>query len=247
MKRKPLLLPVFLIWYTIGVILQVFFTVPEVLAFSKPLFLVFYAVSLIELIWLFEQKGRALLVGSVTVGVVTFFIEVLSVETGFPFGEYDYTSVLGPKLLGVPVTIALAWVGVLLNSLLMASQTNKWRRAVETGLWVVIIDLILDPVAIFESFWTWYNPGTLHYFNIPITNFISWFVIGAGLSLLFPLYHRPKQLHRSNVFIFQLMLLMFGLLAIKHGEMIVFGLSIFFIVLAEANYRHQFKQQRHVV
>lgn len=241
MKRKPILLPVFLVWYTIGVILQVFFTVPDALAFSKPLFLIFYSVSLIELIWVFEQKGKALLVGSAIVGVVTFFIEVLSVETGFPFGEYDYTSVLGPLVLGVPFTIALAWVGVLLNSLLIASQTSKWRRAIETGIWVVIIDLILDPVAIFESFWTWYNPGTVHYFNIPITNFVSWFVIGAGLSLLFPLYERPRPLARTNTLIFELMLLMFGLLSLKHDEIIVFGLSVLFILLAEGKYRYDYR------
>lgn len=244
MKRKPVLLPIFLVWYTIGVILQVFFTVPDALAFSKPLFLIFYSFSLVELIWIFEKKGLQLIIANAIVAIVTFFIEVLSVETGFPFGEYDYTTVLGPLVFGVPFTIALAWVGVLLNSLLLASQKNRWWRALETGFWIVVIDLILDPVAIFESFWTWYNPGAVHYFNIPITNFISWFIIGAVLSLLFPLYTRPKTLHRTNAFIYQLMLLMFGLLSLRHGEAVIFSLSILFILMAEGKYRYDYRQSQ---
>ena len=36
-------------------------------------------------------------------------IEALGVATGVPFGEYDYSGDLGPKLAGVPLVIPLAW------------------------------------------------------------------------------------------------------------------------------------------
>ncbi|PWU58349.1 carotenoid biosynthesis protein, partial [Micromonospora globispora] len=38
-----------------------------------------------------------------------FAIEALGVATGFPFGSYDYSGQLGPKLAGVPLIIPLAW------------------------------------------------------------------------------------------------------------------------------------------
>ena len=37
------------------------------------------------------------------------FFEVLSIRTGFPFGEYHYTHVLGPMVFDVPFIIPLAW------------------------------------------------------------------------------------------------------------------------------------------
>ena len=39
--------------------------------------------------------------------LVGFFVEVLGVNTGFPFGEYEYGSVLGPKVFETPLMIGL--------------------------------------------------------------------------------------------------------------------------------------------
>ena len=36
-------------------------------------------------------------------------IEAIGTATRFPFGDYTYTSVLGPAVLGVPILIPLAW------------------------------------------------------------------------------------------------------------------------------------------
>ncbi|SCF00583.1 carotenoid biosynthesis protein [Micromonospora chokoriensis] len=38
-----------------------------------------------------------------------FAIEAIGVATGVPFGSYDYSGELGPKLAGVPLIIPLAW------------------------------------------------------------------------------------------------------------------------------------------
>jgi len=40
------------------------------------------------------------------------FLESLSLSTGFPFGHYFFTGVMGPKLLQLPILLALAYVGV---------------------------------------------------------------------------------------------------------------------------------------
>jgi putative membrane protein len=47
-----------------------------------------------------------------TVVIITaggFAVEALGVATGFPFGAYSYSGALGPRLLGVPLVIPLAW------------------------------------------------------------------------------------------------------------------------------------------
>ena len=38
--------------------------------------------------------------------------ENLSILTGFPFGRYHFTNVMGPKLLNVPVLLGLAYIGM---------------------------------------------------------------------------------------------------------------------------------------
>jgi uncharacterized membrane protein len=38
--------------------------------------------------------------------------ESLSLRTGFPFGRYYFTDVMGPKILQLPVLLALAYLGI---------------------------------------------------------------------------------------------------------------------------------------
>ncbi|PZG08334.1 carotenoid biosynthesis protein [Micromonospora craterilacus] len=59
------------------------------------------------------------------VAVVTgggFAIEALGVATGFPFGSYDYSGQLGPKLAGVPLVIPLAWTWMAWPAWLVATR-----------------------------------------------------------------------------------------------------------------------------
>ncbi|WP_245751535.1 carotenoid biosynthesis protein [Amphibacillus marinus] len=233
---------IFLIWYTIGFILQVFFSVPEFLSFSKPVFLVLYACCLAELIWLQENSKQRFVISLLVVALSTYAVEVISVKTGFPFGSYHYSAALGPLLIGVPFTIALAWVGVLLNSLGISTQKGKFVRALETGIWIVVLDLILDPVAVSLNFWTWHEPGNFAYFDIPLSNFVTWFVLGALLSYLFPLYQKDKRRQRRITFIFQLMLLLFGMLAFRVGLTLIGFFSICFVILVEGRYRYDYRK-----
>ncbi|MDG4805338.1 carotenoid biosynthesis protein [Micromonospora sp. WMMD1120] len=73
-------------------------------------------VATVVLGWLLSV-GHALLsrgprVAAALVTVATgggFAIEAIGVATGVPFGSYDYSGELGPKLAGVPLIIPLAW------------------------------------------------------------------------------------------------------------------------------------------
>ena len=38
--------------------------------------------------------------------------EIMSLQTGFPFGRYYFTDVMGPKVFQVPVLLVLAYLGI---------------------------------------------------------------------------------------------------------------------------------------
>ncbi|TDC81318.1 carotenoid biosynthesis protein [Micromonospora sp. KC606] len=65
-----------------------------------------------------------------------FAIEALGVATGLPFGSYDYSGQLGPKLAGVPLVIPLAWTWMAWPAWLAAVRLTspaRPRRAARPG------------------------------------------------------------------------------------------------------------------
>ena len=111
--------------------------------------------------------------------------ELLGTSTGEPFGNYEYTSFLGYKILGdVPFSIPLSWFYVGFATYMighvLASQWNLRPRGIYAmvfGAWLLTVwDLVLDPAMAHESlsvkFWEWSETGS--YFGMPTQNFIGW-------------------------------------------------------------------------
>ena len=104
-----------------------------------------------------------------------WLIEVLGTNTGFPFGEYAYSDILGPSLFGTPVMIGVLWC-VLIRSAydLMGYITSSlFFKSILTGLSMVSLDVIIEPVAIELNFWQWTEP------EVPMENYLTWFVCSA--------------------------------------------------------------------
>ena len=57
----------------------------------------------------YRLRGTLIFMG-LCLGAGSFF-ESVSLRTGFPFGHYYFTDVMGPKLLKVPVLLVLAYLG----------------------------------------------------------------------------------------------------------------------------------------
>ncbi|PLT48221.1 carotenoid biosynthesis protein [Paenibacillus sp. FSL W8-1187] len=234
----------FLVWYAVGFVLQVFAEVPPALSFASGVFLVLYALSGLELLAV-RTGWRRLAVPALLIAAGTFAVEWVGTHTGFPFGEYVYTDELGRMLSGVPWTMGLAWIGVIAGGALLSGRTSRTRRALETGLWVVLLDLVLDPVAEARGFWDWAGGG--FYYGIPTANFVSWFIVGALLSLLLPAVSCGARERRLALRLYQLMLLLFGLLALRAGLTAAFVLSLFWIALAEGRVRLDSRRQERSV
>ena len=115
-----------------------------------------------------------------------FAIEAIGVATGFPFGTYDDSGRLGPKLLGVPLIIPLAWTWMAWPAWVAATRLTGRRaaRVVLAAVGLAAWDLFLDPQMVAEGYWTWRDPvpALPGVPGIPIGNYLGW--LGFALLLM---------------------------------------------------------------
>ena len=123
--------------------------------------------------------------------VISATAELTGTKTGWPFGGYEYTDFLGPKLLGrVPVAVPLSWFYMGLASFVLADAVvarRGWRHrtlwSIVLGTWLLTAwDLVLDPSMAapqmqYIHFWIWHESGP--YFGMPLRNLAGW--LGTGL------------------------------------------------------------------
>ncbi|MFI7661917.1 carotenoid biosynthesis protein [Micromonospora parva] len=177
-------------------------------------------VATVVLGWLLSV-GHALLsrgprVAAALVAVATgggFAIEAIGVATGVPFGSYDYSGELGPKLAGVPLIIPLAWTWMAWPAWLAAvrltggnaatadggaltaggSGSTVGRRVGRIALATVGLaawDLFLDPQMVAEGYWVWHDatPALPGLAGIPVSNYLGWLLFAVlMMSALRPL------------------------------------------------------------
>ena len=129
-------------------------------------------------------RAAAALVATATLG--GFAVEAIGVATGFPFGTYDYSGQLGPKLLGVPLIIPLAWTWMAWPAWLAALRLARGRpaRVLLAAAGLAAWDLFLDPQMVAEGYWSWQSPTPAlpGVPGIPIGNYLGW--LGFALLLM---------------------------------------------------------------
>ena len=102
--------------------------------------------------------GKGIAAFAIICLVVSNVIENIGVATGFPFGPYHYTDVLGPKLGYVPLMIGPAYLGVGYLSWVLATilvgDVKRGADAFQTfatpliGAFIMVLwDLSMDPSA----------------------------------------------------------------------------------------------------
>ena len=135
--------------------------------------------------------------------VVSNILENTSILTGFPFGHYYYTDLLGPKLFLVPLMIGpayvatgyLAWVlaNVLIGDLSRATSAFTTFAVPFVGAFLMVMwDLCFDPTfSTVRHFWIWQQGGG--YFGVPLTNYLGWFFTVYIFLQLFALVVRFRK------------------------------------------------------
>lgn len=135
--------------------------------------------------WWWWQGGRGFAL-ILVLSVYALCFESIAVATGVPYGWFEYASAFGGKVLGlVPWTVPFAWMPVALGSWVVAERLapdRRWLRVVLAAVLLVVYDLVLDPGAVSQGYWTWHFPGW--YYQIPVSNYLGWFVSGLGGAAL---------------------------------------------------------------
>jgi putative membrane protein len=134
----------------------------------------------------FTRSPRTAAAVVLVTAVPGFAVEVLGVHTGVPFGTYEYSTTLGPRLFGTPLLIGLAWTMLAWPAAIAARRLVRGRLArVLVGTWALAAaDLFLDPQLVASGAWTWrfpapHLPGVP---DIPLTNFAGWLAVALVLS-----------------------------------------------------------------
>ena len=132
-------------------------------------------------------RAAAALVATAALG--GFAVEAVGVATGFPFGTYDYSGQLGPKILGVPLIIPLAWTWMAWPAWLAATRlaTGRPARVLLAAAGLAAWDLFLDPQMVAEGYWSWRDavPALPGVPGIPVGNYLGW--LGFALVLMLAL------------------------------------------------------------
>ncbi|HKL40114.1 MAG TPA: carotenoid biosynthesis protein [Cryomorphaceae bacterium] len=136
-----------------------------------------------------------------------YAVEIIGVKTGFPFGDYSYSEVLGWNFFEVPPLIGINWLIIIwsAHSIARTFMVPKNLRWLITALLAVGMDFVIEPVAIEYEFWYWASEAP------PLQNYISWFVVASFMAVIFekyPLVQKPRL--GATAFVCQL--LFFGLL-----------------------------------
>jgi putative membrane protein len=126
-------------------------------------------------------RSAAALVAAATLG--GFGVEAVGVATGFPFGTYDYSGQLGPKLLGVPLIIPLAWTWMAWPAWLAALRLARTAvaRVALAAAGLAAWDLFLDPQMVAAGHWVWLAPQPALPLvpGVPLTNYAGWLVVAV--------------------------------------------------------------------
>jgi putative membrane protein len=147
--------------------------------------------------------GAKRLVGA-ALGVVSFtwLLELVGSNTGVPFGTYDYSALLQPQIVGVPLVVPFAWFAMAIPArevVRALGVRSGWQRVMFGAAALTAWDVFLDPQMVAEGYWLWATDGG--YRGIPLTNYGGWMIGGAVVMTIleFALPHRERPLHVTPV------------------------------------------------
>jgi uncharacterized membrane protein len=149
---------------------------------------------------------------------ITFLIswssEAASIAMGFPFGNYHYTELLGPKIGTVPMATMpayfvagyLAWTmgTVFLGNLGTGMQRRNLFLVPFIASFVMVMwDFCLDPIrSTVDGAWIWEDGGAHH--GVPISNYFGWYLTAFIIFQVFALYlyrfSRNERVEQSKTY-----------------------------------------------
>jgi len=119
-----------------------------------------------------------------------WLVEYFGVRTGNLFGDYAYGHTLGLSIFKIPILMGINWfvlvytAGVSMRKLKIQSML---LRVLGGAALLIILDVLIEPVAMRLDYWHW--DGN----EVPLQNYLCWFITAAALLLVFELFKFKKQ------------------------------------------------------
>jgi bisanhydrobacterioruberin hydratase len=135
-------------------------------------------------------------------------VEVIGVNSGWLFGNYQYGPVLGFKIFNAPLIIGINWFIIIYccgNSIQLLAARYNIRLpvgvlALAAAALAVLFDWLIEPTAIKLNYWSW-AAG-----KIPLYNYVCWYIVSY---LLLQLYYQKCLPPRANKLAVNLLLIQF--------------------------------------
>jgi len=138
-------------------------------------------IGAVLLYWNFPVKNGwySLLIWS-GVYLIGMCAEIVGVNTGLLFGNYNYGNNLGPKFYGVPLLIGINWVVLTFLTATLSRRflKHKWLATICGALMMVGLDFFVEPIAPIFDYWYW-DTG-----NAPLRNYVDWFFVSLFMHVL---------------------------------------------------------------
>ena len=136
-----------------------------------------------------------------TIFFVGMIAEILGVQYGLIFGNYEYGNNLGLKLLGVPILIGFNWVVLTIICGSISSKIFKKSKVLSIIFGVILmllIDITLEPIAPVLDYWEFSGS------KAPLQNYIGWGITSLVTQTLYQYFYKTKEFIFSvNLFIAQ--------------------------------------------
>lgn len=163
--------------------------------------------------------------------------ESTSLRTGFPFGHYYFTDLMGPKVLHVPILLMLAYLGIGYCSWVLSLLILGYRREPPTGARGVTLALVASLIMVAWDFsmeaiwstldhaWIWRDGGS--FFGVPISNFLGWYFTAFLFYQGFALYcgANPVKAAPASGNFWRAAIVCYGICAL--GNLLIFRAGLF--------------------
>lgn|SRR5215469_14914082 len=130
-------------------------------------------------------------------GVGALF-ESLSLRSGFPFGHYYFTTVMGPKLFQIPILLVLAYLGIGYCSWVLSVLISGSRSKPLAGPRLLLVPALASVIMLawdlsmkadwstVDRAWIWRDGGA--FFGVPVSNFFGWYFTTYVFYVAFAFY-----------------------------------------------------------
>ena len=168
------------------------------------------SLTLLLLILNHDLSDKKSIIGLMLIFLFGLIVEILGVNYGLFFGEYNYGANLGPKIYEVPYVIGFNWVLLIIATGSISDKLIKGKEIYKIlfgSFLMVLVDLLIEKSAPKLDFWEFVISP------VPFSNYLWWFIFSLCFQYIFFKTVKTKEYNlSSNILVIQF--LFFGMLAV---------------------------------